>query len=103
MAMVWNLRVSDVRFHQFRIVMAVPRESQYGQQNALLALGSELWRIYSSFAVDDLYSECVRRSVDGSLWQVYVRRCIHNFSLIHLNLVDSIAAWCEEGNIKQEL
>ena len=90
-----------MRFHLFRIVMAVPRESQHGQQNTLLALGSELWGIHFPFAVDDLYSECVRRRVDGSLWQVHVRRSIHNFSLIHLNLVDSIAAWCEEGNIKQ--
>ena len=48
-----------MRFHQFWLVMAVPRESQYGQQIALLALGSELWRIYSPFAVDDLYSEYV--------------------------------------------
>ena len=57
--MVWNLSVDDVRFHQFWLVMAVPRESQYGQLSTLVALGPELWGIHCPFAVDDLYSEYV--------------------------------------------
>ena len=97
MAMVWNLRVSDVRFHQFRIVMAVPRESQHGQQCALVALGPELWGIHFPFAVDDLYSECVRRSVDGSLWQVHVCRCCLNCIVIRLHMVIALVARSEKG------
>ena len=40
--------------------------------------------------------------MDGSLWQVHVRRSIHNFSLIHLNLVDSIAAGSEENYLNDD-
>ena len=86
-----------MRFHQFRIVMAVPRESQHGQQSTLVALGSELWGIHFPFAVDDLYSVCVRRRVDGSLWQVHVHRCCHNPFVILLDMVASTAAGSEEN------
>ena len=97
MAMVWHLRVADVRFHQFRLVMVVPRESQHGQQSTLVALGSELWGIHFPFAVDHLYSECVRRCVDGSLWQVHVRWSCLNCIVIRLHMVVTPVAGSEKG------
>ena len=95
--MVWHLRVADVRFHQFRFVVAVPRESQHGQQSTLVALGSELWGIHFPFAVDHLYSECVRRCVDGRFWQVRVRRRCHNRSVIRPHMAVAPVAGSEEG------
>ena len=40
--------------------------------------------------------------MDGSLWQVHVRRSIHNFSLIHLNMVASTAAGSEENYLNDD-
>ena len=86
-----------MHFHQFRIAMDVPRESQYEQQGSLMALGSELWSLHCPFAVDDLYPECVRRRVDGCFWQVRVRRRCHNRSVIRPHMAVAPVAGSEEG------
>ena len=93
------LWVDDVHFHQFRFVVAFPLESQYGQQNTLVALGPELWCIHFTFAVDDICPKCVWRCMDGSLRQVYVHRCCHNRSVIHLDMVASTDSRREENNL----
>ena len=40
--------------------------------------------------------------MDGSLWQVHVHRCCHNPFVIHLDMVDSIAAGSEENYLNDD-
>ena len=86
----------SVYFHQFWPVMVIPRENQLGQQHTLVALCSELRRIHCPLAADDMHPACVRRCVDGSLWQIHVHWYGYNLAVVHLHLVAATDTRSEE-------
>ena len=90
----------SVYFHQFWPVMVIPRENQLGQQHTLVALCSELRRIHCPLAADDMHPACVRQCVDGSLWQIHVRRCGYNLAVVHLHLVAATDTRSEEDYLR---
>ena len=63
---------------------------------SLSALCSELRRIHCPLAADDMHPACVRQCVDGSLWQIHVRRCGYNLAVVHLHLVAATDTRSEE-------